>query len=185
MPKVMMVGTSESSGGGISSVIRLIKKMPVWEKYSCYWLGTQIQRGLLWKLWYAVKAAIVAPLIMWRYDIVHFHMVPGITLLIQLPELLVAKLYGKKVIMEVHVGNQLVPYANDKFFNGGLNRPILSCCLHISGGNCLKNCMQRCKDRLTFFIMLVRWFRLFLLNKKRNKSFLLVQFMTTRHQTCY
>lgn len=70
--------------------------MPVWEKYSCYWLGTQIQRGLLWKLWYAVKAAIVAPLIMWRYDIVHFHMVPGITLLIQLPELLVAKLYGKK-----------------------------------------------------------------------------------------
>lgn len=115
MPKVMMVGTSESSGGGISSVIRLIKKMPVWKKYSFYWLGTQIQRGLLWKLWYAVKAAIVAPLIMWRYDIIHFHMVPGITLLIQLPELLVAKLYGKKVIMEVHIGNQLAPYAKDNF----------------------------------------------------------------------
>lgn len=116
MPKVMMIGTSENSGGGISSVIRLIKKMPVWKKYSCYWLGTQIQRGVLWKLWYAVKAAIIAPLIMWKYDIIHFHMVPGITLLVQLPELLAAKLYGKKVIMEVHIGNQLVPYANNKFF---------------------------------------------------------------------
>lgn len=116
MPKVMMIGASENSGGGISSAIKLIKKMPVWRKYSCYWLGTQIQRGVWWKLWYAMKAAVIAPLIMWRYDIIHFHMVPGITLLIQLPELLIAKLYGKKIIMEVHIGNQLVTYANDKFF---------------------------------------------------------------------
>lgn len=116
MPKVMMIGTSENSGGGISSVIRLIKKMPIWKKYSCYWLGTQIQRNILWKLWYATKAAMITPFLMWKYDIIHFHMVPGITLLIQLPELLIAKLYRKKIIMEVHVGNQLVPYANDIFF---------------------------------------------------------------------
>ena len=111
-----MVGTSESSGGGISSVIRLIKKMPVWGKYSCYWLGTQTQRNPLWKLWHAVKAAAVAPMIMWKYDIIHFHMVPGITLLIQLPQLLTAKLFRKKIIMEVHIGNQLEPYSKDKFF---------------------------------------------------------------------
>lgn len=156
MPKVMMIGTSENSGGGISSVIRLIKKMPVWEKYSCYWLGTQIQQSLFWKLWYAVRAAVVSPLIMWRYDIIHFHMVPGITLLIQLPELLIAKLYGKKVIMEVHIGNQLIPYANNKFLSGGLSKPILSCCLHINGNSYLKNYIRMYRNRLTFFIMLVR-----------------------------
>lgn len=121
----MMIGTSEKSGGGISSVIRLIKKMPVWEKYSCYWLGTQTQRGAFWKLWQAIKAAFLAPVIMWRYDIIHFHMVPGITLLIQLPELMVAKLYGKKVILEVHIGNQLVPYADNKFFKWWLKRADL------------------------------------------------------------
>lgn len=123
--KVMMVGTSENSGGGISSVIRLIKEMPVWEKYSCYWLGTQIQRGLLWKLWYAIKAAVIAPFIIWRYEIIHFHIVPGITLLIQLPELLIAKLYGKKIIMEVHIGNQLLSYKDDQFFKWWLKQANL------------------------------------------------------------
>lgn len=125
MPKVMMVGTSENSGGGISSVIRLLKKMPVWDKYSTYWLGTQIQSNGVKKLWYALKAAVKSPFIMWKYDIIHFHMVPGITLLIQLPELLIAKLYGKKVITEVHVGNQLVPYSNDRFFKWWFKRADL------------------------------------------------------------
>lgn len=125
MPKVLMIGTSEKSGGGISSVIRLIKKMPVWKKYSCNWLGAQTQRGKLWKLWYAAKATAIAPFIMWKYDIVHFHIVPGITLLIQLPELLIAKLYGKKIILQIHVGNQLVPYKNDKFFLWWLKRANL------------------------------------------------------------
>lgn len=125
MPKVMMVGTSEDSGGGISSVIKLIKKMPVWDSYSTYWLGTQVQSNVGKKLWYAVKAAVKSPFIMWRYDIIHFHMVPGITLFIQLPELLIAKLYGKKVITEVHVGNQLVPYSHDKFFKWWFKRADL------------------------------------------------------------
>lgn len=125
MKRVMMIGTSENSGGGISSVIKLFKKMPIWEEYSCYWLGTQIQRNKLWKLWYAIKAVVIAPLIMWKYDIIHFHIVPGITLLIQLPELLTAKLYGKKIIIEIHVGNQLIPYSTDKFFKWWLKQADL------------------------------------------------------------
>lgn len=122
MAKVMMVGTSQSSGGGISSVIRLIKKMSIWGKYSCYWLGTQTQRGIIVKLCIAIKAAVIAPAIMWRYDIIHFHMVPGITLLIQLPQLLTAKLFRKKIILEVHIGNQLEPYASNKFFKWWLRQ---------------------------------------------------------------
>lgn len=118
----MMVGSAEQSGGGVSSVIKLIKKMPVWEKYSCYWLGTQIQKSYIWKLWYAVKAAIITPFIMWRYDIIHFHTVPDkIGLIIQMPELLIAKLYGKKIIIEVHVGNQLNDHVNNRLFKWCLN----------------------------------------------------------------
>lgn len=168
MSKVMMIGTSENSGGGISSVIRLIKKMPIWKKYSCYWLGTQIQRNVLWKLWYATKAAMITPFLMWKYDIIHFHMVPGITLLIQLPELLIAKLYRKKIIMEVHVGNQLVPYANDIFLNGGLDKPILYCYSHINGNYCLKKYIWIYKSLPMFFITHAKWFQLFPQNKKRN-----------------
>ena len=109
--KVMMVGTAENSGGGITSVIKLIKKMPVWDLYSCYWLETQTQGSIVKKIGYALKAFLIATLKMKSYDIVHFHMVPGINLIIQLPVFLIAKIYGKKVIAEVHVGNQLIPYS--------------------------------------------------------------------------
>lgn len=121
MKRVMMVGSAEQSAGGVSSVIKLMKKMPAWEKYSCYWLGTQIQRNYLWKLWYALKAAVIAPLIMWRYDIIHFHNATDrIGLLVQMPEFLIALLYGKKIVYELHVGNQL----NDNTNNG-----LLKLCL--------------------------------------------------------
>lgn len=120
---MMMVGSAESSAGGVASVIRTIKKMPVWQEYDCYWLGTQIQRNYLWKLWYALSAAIIAPFVMWRYSIVHFHTVPDrICLIIQMPELLCAKLYGKKVIMHIHMGNQLNDHTNNKLFKWCLRR---------------------------------------------------------------
>lgn len=118
----MMIGTSEKSGGGISSVIRIIKKMPVWKKYKCYWLGTQIQANKVRKLLIFVKATLIAPVVIYKYDIIHFHIVPGITLLIQLPELLLAKLYRKKIIAEVHIGNQLLRYSDNKLFRWWLKR---------------------------------------------------------------
>ena len=71
-----MVGSAEQSGGGVASVLRLMKTMPFWEKYHCGWLGTQIQRGYGVKLWYAVKAYFKALFTIWQYDIVHFHTVP-------------------------------------------------------------------------------------------------------------
>ena len=34
MSKVLMVGSAEQSGGGVASVLRLMKIMPFWEKSS-------------------------------------------------------------------------------------------------------------------------------------------------------
>lgn len=116
MKRVMVVGSAEQSAGGVSSVIKLIKKMPVWEEYSCYWLGTQIQRNYLWKLWYAIKGNVIAFVVMRRYSIVHMHTTPDkLGLIIQLPILLWAKCLGRKVIMHLHVGNQLKTKKNPLF----------------------------------------------------------------------
>lgn len=126
MHQVVMTGTSDSAGGGITSVIRLMRQMQVWKEYNIYWLATQTNgAGYLEKLWMAIKAALKAPFVMWNCKIVHFHMVPGITLLIQLPELILAKLLRKKIIMEVHVGNQLESYSKDKFFKWWFKRADL------------------------------------------------------------
>ena len=106
--RVLIVGSAENSAGGVSSVIKLMKKMPVWEEFECYWLGTQIQRNYFWKFWYAVKANVIALFIIWRYDIVHFHTVPDkICLIIQLPIFILSLIGKKKVIMHLHIGNQL------------------------------------------------------------------------------
>ena len=120
-----MVGNSEQSGGGIASVINLIRKMPVWDKYGIYLLATQKDGNKLTKLWCVTKAALKAPFVISRCKLVHFQMVPGITLINQLPALLSAKLFRKKVVMSVHVGNQLEKYATDRFFKWWLRRADL------------------------------------------------------------
>lgn len=108
--KVMMVGSAEQSKGGIASVIRIMKKMPIWQEYSCYWLGTQIQSKKITKLYYALKAYCIALFKIWEYDIIHFH--TSTDMLIQLPVFLLAKLGRKKIIIQLHVGNQI---ENTKF----------------------------------------------------------------------
>jgi glycosyltransferase involved in cell wall biosynthesis len=126
MKKVLVVGSAEQSRGGVAAVIRLMKQMPVWQEYHCYWLGTQIQRNYLWKLWYAVKANIIALFIVWRYDIVHFHTVPDRqSLIIQLPIFLLARLGRKRILMHIHMGNQLKDHTDNGLFKWCLRRADL------------------------------------------------------------
>ena len=124
--RVLVVGSAEQSAGGVASAIRLMKKMPVWEEYGCYWLGTQIQRNKLWKLWYAAKGNLKALFIIWRFSIVHLHTVPDkICLMIQLPIFLLARLGRKKIVMHVHMGNQLRNHTENRLFKWCLNRSDL------------------------------------------------------------
>lgn len=124
--RVLIVGSARESAGGVSSVIKLMEKMPVWKEFECYWLGTQIQRNYLWKLWYAVKANFMAFFIIWKFDIVHFHTVPDrLGLLIQMPILLLSIIARKKIIMHLHVGNQLKNNTNNKLFKWCLRRADL------------------------------------------------------------
>lgn len=114
--KVLMVGSAPKSPGGVASVIRLMAKMPFWKECHCHWLGTQIQSNYVVKVWYALKSYIKAFFTIWRYDVVHFHAVPDRSLLVQLPVFLLALLWRKKIIMHLHVGNQLPNYADSKLF---------------------------------------------------------------------
>ena len=115
--RVLMVGSAERSGGGVASVIRTMKQMPLWKNFHCGWLGTQIQRGYTVKIGYALKAYGIALFSLWRYDIIHFHTVPDrIGLLIQMPVFLLARLLRKKIILQIHMGNQLSKHTNNKLF---------------------------------------------------------------------
>ena len=124
--RVLIVGSAEQSAGGVATVIRQMKQMPVWQKYHCRWLGTQIQRSYAVKLWYAIKAHVIALFVIWRYDIVHFHTVPDrIGLVIQMPVLLMAMAGRKKVIVHLHTGNQLSRNTDNQLFRWWLQRADL------------------------------------------------------------
>lgn len=117
MKRILMVGSAEQSGGGVASVIRLMKRMPFWKERQCGWLGTQIQASYGTKLWYALRAYVIALFSIWRYAIIHFHTVPDrICLVIQFPVFLLAKLARKKVIMHIHMGNQLEYHTRNTLF---------------------------------------------------------------------
>jgi len=117
MRRVLVVGSAKQSGGGVSSVIKLMTKMPVWSEYQCYWLGTQIQASNWVKFWYALKSYFIAVYKIWSYDIVHFHTTPDKGgLLVQFPIMILSLLTKKKIIIHVHMGNQLKYHTNNIFF---------------------------------------------------------------------
>lgn len=115
-PKVLFVATSRKTMGGITSVLKRYEKMEIWEKYHCAWLETQINKGIALKLWYIIKAYIAMLFIVPRFDIIHFHTVPGRSITMQMPIFLYSLLWQKKRIIHIHVGNQLLDYKNDKMF---------------------------------------------------------------------
>ena len=121
-PKVLFVATSRQTMGGISSVIKRYEKMNIWKKYHCKWLETQVNKGIALKLWYMIKAYITMLFVVPRYDIIHFHTVPGRSITMQMPVFLYSLLWRKKAIIHIHVGNQLLGHKNDRMFKYVLNK---------------------------------------------------------------
>lgn len=114
--KVLFVATSRQTMGGITSVLKRYEKMEFWKKHKCAWLETQVNKGIALKLWYMIKAYITMLFIVPRFDIVHFHTVPGRSITMQMPVFLYSLLWKKKTIIHIHVGNQLLEYTNDNMF---------------------------------------------------------------------
>ena len=66
MHKVLVIGTSHKTRGGITSVINAHKKGEQWTKYHCKWIETHIDKGAIWKLFYLVKGWL-------QFIIYYFH----------------------------------------------------------------------------------------------------------------
>ena len=120
--KVLFVATSRQTMGGISSVIKRYETMKFWKEHKCAWLETQVNKGIALKLWYMLKAYITMLFIVPRYDIIHFHTVPGRSITMQMPVFLYSLLWRKKTIIHIHVGNQLLGHKDDSMFKYVLNK---------------------------------------------------------------
>ena len=116
-PRVLYVGDSSKMKGGVAEVIKALAGTWLWEKYDCRWLECQINDAK-WKKWaYLFRALFKGLFLIPSSDIIHFHSAVGNSLRVQFPFLLYSLLWGKKVIVHFHVGNQLSDASCDRLFN--------------------------------------------------------------------
>ncbi len=115
--KVLIVGDSRKMKGGVSTVIKSMEANPIWKKYNCYWLQCQINKGIVWKVMYLVMGLLNSLFRVPFYNIVHFHTTPGPGMKVVLPIILYTLLWRKKIVLHLHMGNQMRDYKDSKVFN--------------------------------------------------------------------
>ena len=115
--KVLFVGDSRKMKGGVSTVIKTLEKTSIWKKYHCEWIETQINSSSkFYKILYLLKGIIKGAFIIPQYDIIHFQTTPGKGMITLFPHFFYTLLWRKKIIAQLHMGNQIEGYVNDLSF---------------------------------------------------------------------
>lgn len=115
--KVIFIGDSRKMKGGVSTVIKTLEESVLWDKYNCYWLETQINSQYkLTKLLYLIRGLIKGLFLIPKYKIVHFHTAPGASMRTLFPLFFYSLVWHRKIIVQLHVGNQIKQHVNDKLF---------------------------------------------------------------------
>lgn len=115
MTKVLVVATSRKTRGGITAVLKLYEQSTMWQEYHCRWIGTHRDGGRARKILYLIKGYMLYIFLIPFYDIVHFHISLGNTVVRKYPLFLIAKLFKKKTIVHLHCGSQIDDIWNDKY----------------------------------------------------------------------
>lgn len=102
MHKVLVIGTSHKTRGGITSVINAHKKGKQWTKYHCKWIETHIDKGAIWKLFYLLKGWFTFVILLPYYNLIHIHTSEPPSAIRKCLFMPFAKLLGKKVIVHFH-----------------------------------------------------------------------------------
>lgn len=116
MLKVLIIANAKKTKGGITSVLNTWEKMPFWKKYHCRWVETQINSSIWKKLYYLISSYIKSVFLIPSYNIIHFHTTPGISTIVQMPIFLLSIIFRKKIIIQLHVGNQLIDFKDSRTF---------------------------------------------------------------------
>lgn len=102
MHKVLVIGTSHKTRGGITSVINAHKNGKQWTKFHCKWIETHIDKGAIWKLFYLLKGWLQFIILLPYYDLIHIHTSEPPSAIRKCLFMPFAKLLGKKVIVHFH-----------------------------------------------------------------------------------
>lgn len=115
--KVLFIGDSRRMKGGVSTVMKTLEESPLWEKYHCSWIETQINSSSkLYKILYLLKGLTKGIFTIPKYNIIHFQTTPGKGMVTLFPFFLYTLLWRKKILVQLHMGNQIESHINDLSF---------------------------------------------------------------------
>jgi len=100
--KVLVVATSRKTKGGITSVVKAHESGEQWEKFRCKWIETHIDKNLLYKLIYLIKALVQFNLLIPFYNIVHIHVANDSSVKRKMLFFNLSIFYKKKIIIHFH-----------------------------------------------------------------------------------
>lgn len=115
--RVLFLATSRKTRGGVTAVVKSYENMSFWKKYDVRWIETHVDKGKFLKLLYAIWAFVKYLLSVWKYEIIHIHTSELPSVLRKYPFFKVAKLLGKKVVVHLHIGNQIDDMAHNRYYH--------------------------------------------------------------------
>ena len=107
MTRVLIIGTSKYTRGGITAVIKAQQQGAQWKQFHCKWIGYHVDRSGWIKVLYYLLAAIRYIINLPFYQIVHFQFSLPTDARRACYFFRIAKLFGKKTIVHLHCGDQL------------------------------------------------------------------------------
>ncbi len=104
MKNILVISTSLSTRGGISSVLKLLFSSELNKKYKLYHLSSHRDGNAVIKSWYIIQSYFLYPFILFtqRIDLVDIHGSMRMSFLRKGYFLIIGKLFKKKVVYHMH-----------------------------------------------------------------------------------
>ena len=112
---VLVVAPGRKTRGGITTVINSYERTPIWEKWNCRWIETYRDTSKYIKIWYFLRAFLLYLIVLPKSKIVHIHFSWSTSALRKFPFFVCAKILGKKVIVHLHSGDDMIVNAKHQF----------------------------------------------------------------------
>ncbi|AUD06965.1 glycosyltransferase family 4 protein [Spirosoma pollinicola] len=100
--KILVIGTSSRTRGGVSSVINAYKQTDFWQKWNIIWIESHIDKNIFFKLGYFFNAVLIFLFHILSAKLVHVHLSEPVSAFRKLFFIIIAKLFGKKLIVHFH-----------------------------------------------------------------------------------
>ena len=103
-PKIIMVGPARGVKGGVSSVVNVLLGSALVERYDIHYISSHHDKGLVVKLWYAMRGFVVFAYkaVLYQIPVVHIHMASRASFFRKSIFVLFSKIINRKVVLHIH-----------------------------------------------------------------------------------